>query len=244
MTAWIVSWANARRSTGARSPSATATAFVTPPRIAVLSPPTWPAPISPRPASVSTTISLRAARCALAPEPANPISSTCCVSALARACARIQRAVTVNSRRRSTPMSRKRAGLARRRTHPPARIPARRRLSLLRAAQARAAGLYGKQKAVEMGVRRLRPVITRRTQVARVNLEERLAANSARSGGTMRRDLAARHRGGGSVSRTSALARWPPERRLLIFCDEDAPLPPIRSLLRRRSRRPRPASGC
>ena len=37
----------------------------------------------------------------------------------------------------------------------------------------------------------------------------------------MRRDLAARRRGAGALD--AALARWPPER-LLIFCDEDAPL--------------------
>ena len=79
---------------------------------------------------------------------------------------------------------------------------------------------YMAQKAVEMGVKSLRPVITRRTQVARVNLE-RLAANAREAaeqcGVIWLPDIAA------PESLDAALARWPPER-LLIFCDEDAPL--------------------
>ena len=47
---------------------------------------------------------------------------------------------------------------------------------------------YMAQKAIEMGARRLRPVITRHTQVSRVNLE-RLASQRDRGLRTMRRDL-------------------------------------------------------
>ena len=47
---------------------------------------------------------------------------------------------------------------------------------------------YMAQKAIEMGARRLRPVITRHTQVSRVNLE-RLQRQRDRGLRTMRRDL-------------------------------------------------------
>ena len=77
---------------------------------------------------------------------------------------------------------------------------------------------YVAQKAVEMGVRRLCPVLTRRTQVARVNLE-RLRANAreaAEQCGVIwlaevdeARPLA------------EALARRAPGG-VLVFCDEDA----------------------
>jgi 16S rRNA (uracil1498-N3)-methyltransferase len=78
---------------------------------------------------------------------------------------------------------------------------------------------YMAQKAVEMGARRLRPVITRRTQASRVNLE-RLRANA----------LEAAEQCGviwtpevmSEQPLEKALADWPAER-LLIFCDEDAP---------------------
>jgi 16S rRNA (uracil1498-N3)-methyltransferase len=78
---------------------------------------------------------------------------------------------------------------------------------------------YMAQKAVEMGARRLRPVITRRTQASRVNLE-RLRANA----------LEAAEQCGiiwlpeimGEQPLDKALADWP-ARKLLIFCDEDAP---------------------
>jgi len=79
---------------------------------------------------------------------------------------------------------------------------------------------YMAQKAVEMGVRSLRPVITRRTQVARVNLE-RLAANAREAaeqcGVIWLPEVAA------PEPLAAALARWPAER-LLIFCDEEAEL--------------------
>ncbi len=90
---------------------------------------------------------------------------------------------------------------------------------------------YMAQKAVEMGARSLRPVITRRTQVgARQSRAAR--GQCARGLRAMRRDLAARK----SPSREpleAALARWPAER-LLVFCDEDAPLAnPLAALARR-----------
>ena len=78
---------------------------------------------------------------------------------------------------------------------------------------------YMAQKAVEMGARRLMPLITRRTQVARVNLE-RLRANaieaSEQCGVIWAPEVAA------PATLEKALASWPRER-LLVFCDEEAP---------------------
>ena len=77
---------------------------------------------------------------------------------------------------------------------------------------------YMAQKAVEMGASRLAPVMTRRTQAARVNLE-RLRANAVE---------AAEQCGVLTIPEViadqplpAALAALAPER-LLIFCDEDA----------------------
>jgi 16S rRNA (uracil1498-N3)-methyltransferase len=79
---------------------------------------------------------------------------------------------------------------------------------------------YMAQKAVEMGARSLRPVLTRRTQATRVNLE-RLAANAREAceqcGILWRPEVFE------PEPLPSALAAWPPEK-LLVFCDEDAPL--------------------
>jgi len=78
---------------------------------------------------------------------------------------------------------------------------------------------YMAQKAVEMGARRLRPVDTRRTQVARLNLE-RLEANAIEAceqcGVIWTPEVFPLE------PLDKALARWPAER-LLVFCDEDAP---------------------
>jgi 16S rRNA (uracil1498-N3)-methyltransferase len=78
---------------------------------------------------------------------------------------------------------------------------------------------YMAQKAVEMGSRSLRPVLTRRTQAARVNLE-RLEANAREAceqcGVIWRPHVAA------PQPLPAALAEWPADR-LLVFCDEDAP---------------------
>ncbi|MGD1038664.1 MAG: 16S rRNA (uracil(1498)-N(3))-methyltransferase [Roseiarcus sp.] len=78
---------------------------------------------------------------------------------------------------------------------------------------------YVAQKAVEMGARRLRPVVTRRTQAARVNIE-RLRANAREAaeqcGVIWLPEIEAEER------LEKVLADWPAER-LLVFCDEDAP---------------------
>ncbi len=77
---------------------------------------------------------------------------------------------------------------------------------------------YMAQKAVEMGARRLRPVITRHTQVTRVNLE-RLRANAIEAceqcGVIWIPEIAPVEPLG------EALKSWPAER-LLVFCDEEA----------------------
>jgi 16S rRNA (uracil1498-N3)-methyltransferase len=79
---------------------------------------------------------------------------------------------------------------------------------------------YMVQKAVEMGAGQLRPVLTRRTQAERINLE-RMRANAIE---------AAEQCGILSIAEIFPPARlgallegWSPER-LLIFCDEDAPV--------------------
>jgi 16S rRNA (uracil1498-N3)-methyltransferase len=78
---------------------------------------------------------------------------------------------------------------------------------------------YVAQKAVEMGVRRLRPVMTRRTQVNRINLD-RLRANAQEAaeqcGVIWLPEILPEE----TLQKT--LDHWPAER-LLVFCDEDAP---------------------
>jgi 16S rRNA (uracil1498-N3)-methyltransferase len=78
---------------------------------------------------------------------------------------------------------------------------------------------YVAQKAVEMGARRIAPVITRRTQATRVNIE-RLRANAREAaeqcGVIWLPEIEAEQR------LEKVLANWPDER-LLVFCDEDAP---------------------
>jgi 16S rRNA (uracil1498-N3)-methyltransferase len=79
---------------------------------------------------------------------------------------------------------------------------------------------YTAQKAVEMGARSLRPVITRHTQVSRVNLE-RLHANAIEAceqcGVIWIPEIAP------VEPLAEVLKRWPPAR-LLVFCDEEAEL--------------------
>ena len=79
---------------------------------------------------------------------------------------------------------------------------------------------YMAQKAVEMGARSLRPVLTRRTQASRVNLE-RLEANAREAceqcGVIWRPEIHA------PETLETALARWPAESPL-VFCDEEAPI--------------------
>ncbi len=77
---------------------------------------------------------------------------------------------------------------------------------------------YMVQKATELGVARLQPVLTRRTVAARVNLE-RMRANTieaAEQCGVLRVPSV-----GEPVKLEALLAAWDPGRRL-IFCDEAA----------------------
>lgn len=79
---------------------------------------------------------------------------------------------------------------------------------------------YLVQKAVEMGAGRLLPVITRRTQVSRVNLE-RMRANvveAAEQCGVLRLPAVEAER---PLARLAA--DWP-EGRTMVLCDEDAPV--------------------
>jgi 16S rRNA (uracil1498-N3)-methyltransferase len=79
---------------------------------------------------------------------------------------------------------------------------------------------YMAQKAVEMGVGTLRPVLTQRTQVSRIK-SERLAANAieaAEQCGLLSLPVIQPE-----ARLEQALAELPPEVRL-IFCDEEAPL--------------------
>ena len=79
---------------------------------------------------------------------------------------------------------------------------------------------YMVQKAVEMGASLLQPVMTRRTQAARVNLE-RMHANAieaAEQCGILNVPVIEE-----SVKLDRLLSQWPADRHL-IFCDEDAPV--------------------
>ncbi len=77
---------------------------------------------------------------------------------------------------------------------------------------------YMVQKAVEMGVSRLQPVLTRHGQVARVNAERMLAnaIEAAEQCGILSLPSIE-----SPVSLARLLAAWDPARRL-VFCDEDA----------------------
>ena len=96
---------------------------------------------------------------------------------------------------------------------------------------------YMVQKAVEMGVSRLQPVMTRRTQATRVNLE-RMRANAieaAEQCGVLGvPDIEE------PVALEKLLGAWPDNRRL-IFCDEgaaaDNPLAALRECSARSARR-------
>jgi 16S rRNA (uracil1498-N3)-methyltransferase len=77
---------------------------------------------------------------------------------------------------------------------------------------------YMVQKAVEMGAGRLRPVLTRRTQVARVNLE-RMEANAIEAAEQC--GILALPAIDPPEKLDAVLSGWDPARRL-IFCDEAA----------------------
>ena len=89
---------------------------------------------------------------------------------------------------------------------------------------------YMVQKAVEMGAARLRPVLTRRTQAHRVNLE-RMRANvieaAEQCGVLVLADIEEPR------PLEKVLAEWPQDR-LLVFCDEDAPMEDAVAALRAR----------
>ena len=77
---------------------------------------------------------------------------------------------------------------------------------------------YLVQKAVEMGAARLRPIITRRTQVTRLNLE-RMRANAieaAEQCGVLRVPVVEPE-----IAFDRMIASWPADR-ILVFCDESA----------------------
>lgn len=93
---------------------------------------------------------------------------------------------------------------------------------------------YLAQKATELGVRVLQPVMTKRTIVNRVNLE-RMRANAVE---------AAEQSGRMSVPEVRAplgldkfLSAWPGDRRL-IFCDEQGDAPPIAEALASEPKKP------
>ena len=125
-----------------------------------------------------------------------------------------------------------------RRAHAAAGIPARRRLSV-RAAETRAARLHGAEGGRDgraPAAAGHHPPHPGEPGQSRPPRRQR-----ARGGGAMRRHLV-----GGSVDRSApgraSLAAWPAER-LLVFCDEDAPLAdPVDGAGERR--RPTPACRC
>jgi 16S rRNA (uracil1498-N3)-methyltransferase len=87
---------------------------------------------------------------------------------------------------------------------------------------------YVAQKATELGVRVLQPVITRRTVARRVNLE-RLRANAVEAAEQSERVSVPEMREACTLD--ALLAAWPPSRRLL-FCDEGGDAEPIAAALR------------
>ncbi|HEY8697195.1 MAG TPA: 16S rRNA (uracil(1498)-N(3))-methyltransferase [Rhizomicrobium sp.] len=86
---------------------------------------------------------------------------------------------------------------------------------------------YVVQKATELGVRVLQPVITRRTIVARVNLE-RMRANAIEAAEQSGRLTVPEIRE--PLALEKLLAGWPSDRRLL-FCDEAGEAAPIAEAL-------------
>ncbi len=85
---------------------------------------------------------------------------------------------------------------------------------------------YMVQKAVEMGAGVLRPVITRHTQVTRIN-SSRMEANAIEAAEQC--GILAIPRIDELVPLATLLADWDPSRRL-IFCDEDAEGDPLHAL--------------
>lgn len=88
---------------------------------------------------------------------------------------------------------------------------------------------YLTQKATELGVRALQPVLTRRTVVRRVN-DERMLANAIEAAEQSGRRTVPQVRVACDLDKL--LATWPADRRLL-FCDEAGEAPPIAAALAR-----------
>jgi 16S rRNA (uracil1498-N3)-methyltransferase len=86
---------------------------------------------------------------------------------------------------------------------------------------------YLTQKATELGVRALQPIMTRRTIVTRVNAE-RMHANAVEAAEQSERVTVPEIRE--AVALDKLLAAWPAERRIL-FCDEAGDARPIREAL-------------
>jgi 16S rRNA (uracil1498-N3)-methyltransferase len=82
---------------------------------------------------------------------------------------------------------------------------------------------YLTQKATELGVSLLQPVMTRRTIVARIN-EERMAANAIEAAEQSARLSVPEIRT--AVTLEKLLASWPQERRI-YFCDEGGDAEPL-----------------
>jgi 16S rRNA (uracil1498-N3)-methyltransferase len=94
---------------------------------------------------------------------------------------------------------------------------------------------YMVQKAVELGVSRLVPVRTRHGQVARVNLD-RMRANAVEAAEQC--GVLALPQIAATVALAALLADWVPER-LMVFCDEEAPVhDPVAVLVRARNSTP------
>lgn len=87
---------------------------------------------------------------------------------------------------------------------------------------------YLTQKAAELGVRVLQPVITRRTIVSRVNTE-RMRANAVEAAEQSGRVSVPEVRE--AIGFDKLLAAWPAERRIL-FCDEGGDARPLAEALR------------
>jgi len=86
---------------------------------------------------------------------------------------------------------------------------------------------YVTQKATELGVRVLQPVLTRRTIVRRVN-EERMRANAIEAAEQSGRLNVPEVRA--PLALEKLIAQWPHDRRIL-FCDEAGEAPPIAEAL-------------
>jgi 16S rRNA (uracil1498-N3)-methyltransferase len=86
---------------------------------------------------------------------------------------------------------------------------------------------YLTQKATELGVSALQPVMTRRTIVSRVNTE-RMRANAIEAAEQSERLTVPDIRE--PLSLEKLLASWPADRQLM-FCDEASEAPPIRDAL-------------